>query len=397
MGERTIFESITEFDRQAENCLLKYDWKLFEIEKQLNILRYISPLNTEREKAKFMKAQAAGRQYNPTLEYEPLGPEIKGFCRDLEKIRVKMEKCRHSLLAPYCTNKIDKLLYLIELFRIRGQEPAPSDFGEKMTELYGSPPERLVLNARSNLKKYREIEEVETLNSAAIRKGFEKEIRLSGLDWELRPARGGGAKLAVNSLRREIYIDDFARFPENSIRRYLCHEIKTHVFRAENGKIQPFRVFLSGFPAYGETEEGLAVYNEYRSGLLDPATLKKYSARVVAAAGCKEATFSELFEELLPYFPPDKAYTHVQRVKRGLTDTSLPGGYTKDFIYLSGYQKVRAFMENQAFESEALKVLYCGKIGLENFDLARGLLEEGLLKAPRFLPDFEEIKPAPDL
>lgn len=361
----------------------------------MNILRYISPLNAEREKSKFMKAHAAGKTYNPVLEYEPLGPEIKGFCRDLSKIRGKIEKCRRSLLAPYCIKKIDNVLYLLDLFKMRDQAHAPSSFGEKMAELHGSPPETLVRTAWGNLKRLKEVEEVETLDSAAIRRVFEKEIHISGLDWELRPARGSGAKLAVNSLRREIYIDHSARFPETSVKRYLCHEIRTHVFRAENGKIQPFRIFLSGFPAYGETEEGLAVYNEYRSGFLDPATLKKYSARVVVAAECKEATFSELYEEILPYFPPDMAYTLVQRVKRGLTDTSLPGGYTKDFIYLSGYEKVRAFMEKQASESEALKVLYCGKIGLDNFELARGLLEEGILRAPRFLPDFEEVKPGP--
>lgn len=355
----------------------------------MNILRYINPLNAGKEKTKFMKAYAAKKRYNPVFEYFHPGPEVKGFRRDLAGIRQKLEKCERSLLAPYYIKRINSALYLLELFRMREENP-PSPFGEKITEFYGTPSEKLVRIAWNNLNRLKDVEEAETLDAAAMRKFIDNELRRFGLDWELRPSGGGGANLAVNALRREIYIDTSARFPINSIKRYLCHEIETHIFRAENGNIQPFRIFLSGFPAYGETEEGLAVYNEQRRGLLDLPTLKKYSARVVAAAGCKEASFVELFEELLPYYSLDEAYTLVQRVKRGLTDTSLPGGYSKDFIYLSGCQKISAFMQNQASESEALKVLYCGKVGLENFDLARDLLEQGVLKPPRYLPDYEE-------
>lgn len=350
-----------------------------------------------------MKARAAGKTYNPILKYEALGPEIKAICKDLEKVRSKLEKCERSLLAPYQLKKINSLFYLLKLFRMREKagkdlRPKPletlngkqASFEEKITKLYGNPSETLLRTARNNLRRLKEVEELEHLDSKALREAFEKKIRFLGLDWKLRSARSGGAKLAVNSFRREIYIDSSARFPKNSLKRYLCHEIGGHVFRAENGKIQPFSLFRSGFPAYGETEEGLAVYNEYRSGFLDSATLKKYSARVVAAAECKENSFSELFEAFLPYFPPDTTYSLIQRVKRGLSDTALPGGYTKDYIYLSGYEKLRTFLENQKSESEALKVLYCGKIGLEHFKLTQSLLEAEVLKPPRFFPEFEK-------
>ncbi len=146
-------------------------------------------------------------------------------------------------------------------------------------------------------------------------------------------------------------------------------------------------LFRAGFPGYMETEEGLAVYNEARNGVLVPENLKKYSARIVAAAICSEAPFSEILEELAGYFPPEEAFNFAPRVKRGLNDTSLPGGYTKDHAYLSGFRKISDFLQKQPSELETLKIL-CGKIGLQNFELVRDLLAAGTLKQPRYLPEF---------
>ncbi len=342
-------------------------------------------MNGGRERAKFLKAYAAGKSYDPVFEYEEPGPEVGEFCRKMGRIRGKLENCRASFFAPVYIEKIDRLRKLAELLKHR-DSPA---FGSELVSYFGPPSEKVLREAGRNLRMFQVSDEPENLGPAAVRGIFENELRAYGLEWEVRPFLEGGAKLAVNSTRGEVYVDLSARFSENSIKRYLYHEIRTHVFRAENGKRQPLTIFLSGFPGYSETEEGLAVYNEYANGLLDPETLKKYSARVIAASMVPHASFSEIFEEMLRHFPPEKAYTITQRVKRGMIDTSLPGGYTKDYIYLSGFLKVRDFLQTRPSKSAALKTLYCGKIGLENFEMARDLLERGFLKMPRYPPEME--------
>ncbi len=342
-------------------------------------------MNAGREKAKFLRAYAAGKSYEPFFEYEMLGPEVGDFFKKMLRIRGKLENCRTSLFAPYYIEKIDQLRKLAELLKHR-DSPA---FGPELAAHFGTPSGKVIREAGRNLRTLQYADEFENLGSAAVRKILENELRAYGLEWEVRPLLEGGAKLAVNATRGEVYADLSARFSENSIKRYLYHEIRTHVFRAENGKRQPLTIFLSGFPGYSETEEGLAVYNEYANGLLNPETLRKYSARVIAASMVPHASFSEIFEEMLRHFPPEKAYTITQRVKRGMIDTSLPGGYTKDYVYLSGFLKVRDFLQTQPSKAAALKILYCGKIGLENFEMAQNLLERGVLKTPRYLPEME--------
>ena len=172
------------------------------------------------------------------------------------------------------------------------------------------------------------------------------------------------------------------KFSEMIIRRYIYHEIKTHVFRAENGKLQPFMIFKNGFPDYITTEEGLALFNENKHGLLSQEDVKRYSARVIAANYSLKCSFYEIFEKLVKHFPPSTAYSIVQRVKRGMLDTSLPGGYTKDMVYMDGFQKVSSFLKN----NDSMEILYAGKIGLDNVDLTQELIDNGILSRPKYLP-----------
>jgi len=50
-----------------------------------------------------------------------------------------------------------------------------------------------------------------------------------------------------------------------------------------------------------------------------------------------EVSFSQLFNEVAKYVDnPKQRYRYVLRVKRGLADTSKPGGLYKDQVYLEG-------------------------------------------------------------
>lgn len=193
---------------------------------------------------------------------------------------------------------------------------------------------------------------------------------------------GSSAYFSINASLNEIKINAFKRFSKTKMRRYICHEIKTHVFRAENGKLQPFKIFKNGFPNYITTEEGLALFNENKYGLLSSKDVKRYSARVIAADYSLKHSYYEVFEKLDKYFPPSIAFSIVQRVKRGMLDTSLPGGYTKDMVYMDGFQKVSSFLKN----NNSMEILYTGKIGLDDVGLAQELIDRGVISRPKYLP-----------
>lgn len=119
---------------------------------------------------------------------------------------------------------------------------------------------------------------------------------------------------------------------------------------------------------------------------MKPVDIKRYSARVIAANYSVKSSFHDIFDELVKYFSPADAFTIVQRVKRGIIDTGIPGGYTKDFVYMEGFQKVGSFLK----DGNSIEILFTGKIGLEDVDLVQELIDQGILMKPKYLP-FKSI------
>ena len=124
-------------------------------------------------------------------------------------------------------------------------------------------------------------------------------------------------------------------------------------------------MFVFGFPGYLKTEEGLAVFNEERSGLLSNDILRTYAGRAVAVNLALKNSFSTVYTTLLEFFPKEEAYTIALRVKRGMTNTAKPGAHTKDHIYLSGWYSVKNFIA----QGGRLNQLYIGKIGIQHVPL----------------------------
>lgn len=370
----------------SEECILLYDNKLWDLDSKIDIFRYLNPINAEEEKEKFFKEYKLGNYYNPQFIYEKFDPEIGRFYEELLLIRNKFEICKDSLLAPYYIKNIDDLVLRTDLFRHR-KDP---EFGEKLSKLYGRPSSHLLKEAKQNITKlkYAQNDEEnltpdgENLTPNEVYEIFKAEMENYGFKWNIKIHTRASANLSVNASLNEIKINALKKFSEMKMRRYIYHEIRTHVFRAENGKLQPFMIFKNGFPDYITTEEGLALFNENKYGLLSSEDVKRYSARVVAADYSLKHSFYEIFEKLEKHFPPSLAYSIVQRVKRGMSDTSLPGGYTKDMVYMDGFQKVSSFLKN----NDSMEILYTGKIGLDDVDLTQELIDRGILSRPEYMP-----------
>lgn len=367
------------FNFNNEKCILKYDQLIADIEKEIDIFKYLNPINSEEEKIKFLKEYENGNYYNPQFKYESFNSNVDILYKDISSIKKKFESFRESILAPYYLKNIEDLMSRVELLYDRTN----SNFGEKLSNLYGKPSSSLLKEAKSNVNRLKTVEEEEeTLTAKEIFKIFKNELDKYGLKWDIEITSNASAKLSVNASLNKIKINASEKFSENNIKRYIYHEIKTHIFRAENGKLQPFIIFRNGFPNYISTEEGLAIYVEEKNDLLSTSDIKRYSARVVAASLSINSSFYDVFKELVKYYSPEVAFTIVKRVKRGIIDTNNPGGYTKDFVYMDGFKKVSSFLST----GNSMEYLFIGKIGLEDYELIQELINMGIVVKPKYLP-----------
>jgi hypothetical protein len=77
-------------------------------------------------------------------------------------------------------------------------------------------------------------------------------------------------------------------------------------------------------------------------------------------------SFADLFTKLEEFVEsPEYRWALCVRVKRGLQDTSQPGGFTKDILYLQGAVKIAQWLSKHDFNSSPL---YIGKIAVEDLD-----------------------------
>jgi hypothetical protein len=156
----------------------------------------------------------------------------------------------------------------------------------------------------------------------------------------------------------------------------LHHEIGTHLIRTINERKQIWHSKRAKFElmSYTETEEGLASLNTQIEAAMD-SNRKPYlwsaALHYYSSALAKSMSFVEIFNSLRKYVDdPIKRWKECVRVKRGLVDSSLPGGCCKDQMYLRGAAKILKHRHEIDFQK-----LYIGKLSLEDY----------------FRPDIQEV------
>lgn len=139
-------------------------------------------------------------------------------------------------------------------------------------------------------------------------------------------------------------------------------------------------------------EEGSGCINMFLDQSKDPkkhAFLFKPALNYYMCCKASEMSFSDLYKDLEQYVDnPKLRYKYVLRVKRGLGDTSKPGGLYKDQVYLEGALKLlekRKEIDWQAF--------YSAKVNIE--DLHRPKIMKKLGKKdgivlPKFVEDPDD-------
>ena len=201
-------------------------------------------------------------------------------------------------------------------------------------------------------------------------------------------------ELSANALAspRLIRIRKTACFTDLDAQQLINHEAHIHVATSINGLNQPhLKILAAGHPGTTKTQEGLAVFSEYITNSIDLDRLRRLADRIIAIQMAIEgADFLDVYHYFLERIGSEsQAYENSRRVFRGGV---LTGGapFTKDGVYLEGLIRVHNFLKAIAANGRAdcLKLLFCGKLDLEDIPVLYKLEKMGLCKAPKYLPPW---------
>lgn len=343
------------------------DRALAETSKAMHLLSFLNPTNLQEEERTFFSSQT----YEPQFTYKTF-TRANAFRTRLERIRI----AEQTPLGQLFRDVKERLLLSTNLLENIGK----NGFAE--TRLYGMPSKETLHNAHEILKSIpREPMPTKPYTATYMKSAIEKALLQHGfVGWHIS-IKPSVARVSVSPSKRTIIISEKAKFSANGIKCMLAHEVGVHVLRSMNSYRQQYRILSSdAIPCYLQTEEGLAVLHEKKTGCLTSNRLRKYAGRVIAVSAALKGGFRDVFNELCRFFPPKEAFEMTVRVKRGLKDTSATGGFVKDHVYLEGKLMLEKFIE----QGGNIKLLYAGKIGLEHI----GLVEDGTILQPAYLPKF---------
>ena len=358
------------------------DKYLGTIDRKIKLLSRINPSNADSQRKKFLYLYIRGRAYNPAFTYKPANINLKEMRRELSVLRINIPKDKDEkwFFAKQLKNKRRRIMKKIKNIRYRGLPK----FAALSRELFGAPSQEQIRYAQSCFTPkmasyFSKIEDSISDRETASR--FYKRIGALRLPWQVKLRKNMSSKAGLDSRSKYLLIKTGERFAPEEIESLIVHEIETHIFRKENGLLQPFpHLFSEGFAGPPTTEEGLAFYNETLFKH-DPRRMLIVAGRTIAAHLARRKSFYEVFCKLHALgLPPTYAWNITLRVKRGISDTSRPGAFTKDHHYLKGYLDVKKFLENGG----DARRLYIGKLNISN---AESLVKFGVtIKEPKYIP-----------
>jgi uncharacterized protein (TIGR02421 family) len=241
--------------------------------------------------------------------------------------------------------------------------------------------------------------DAERLDARAFADALVARARAAGIALTARLDPDLSAKVVAGTERIRVREGTFFRPAE--VEGLFVHEVETHALTAQNGAAQPHLPFLkSGGPRSTRTQEGLAVFAEFHARALSVSRMHRIVRRVRLVAMAEDgADFLDLHRALLEDGEtPRDAYLDAQRICRGgLVTGRAP--FTKDAAYLAGFTEIYNFLQVavRGGARDALELLICGRIALDDLAILDDLRDEGLLArpalVPRWLADWEGLLP----
>lgn len=180
-----------------------------------------------------------------------------------------------------------------------------------------------------------------------------------------------------------------AEFRDEGLIGLIYHEVGTHALRTVNYRQQPWYKQKKAYGMktnYLRTEEGLATLHALIPR--DFRSLYSSAIRYVTVAFAQKHSLQETWQFLGKYVQdPETRWMIAFRQKRGITDTTLPGGFTKDLVYFEGACEVYHWLTKHQYDPTPL---YFGKIAFKD-------TKKALEASPGYepiLPSFYTLNPA---
>ena len=356
---------------------LDIDASLTEIERSVNLLLNVTPVNAAEAWADFERSDFGTA---PTLRLRPLEFEPDLVRRELYDLEI--EDVTDPALHTLFRTKRDEIARQITALEDRDT----TRFVYGSLQLYGGIAEPLVSAAQELLEAIpAQAPSTRSVTAGAFAEAARAEFDRYRAVYPDFPThlevRDDVSELMVSFGR--LLIPESATIRADRVEPLLHHEVGTHVVTYQNGARQPLRLLTIGLPGYDETQEGLAVLAEYLTGGLDPRRLRVLAARVVAIAEMLDgAEFLEIFESLRTEhrIPTRTAWSIAIRAVVG-------GGSVKDAIYLRGIARILQALA----EGITLDVLFVGKLALDHIPLIQDLLDRDVLNPPWVRPRWLDV------
>ncbi len=330
-------------------------------------MSYPKPLNLQQEKRRFFSAIADDEVYNPQFVYEKKHFD-DSLIEKLENFKINPSGDLYNIKKLYF-DRIKTKLYEIYSHKSWGREE--SGYWEIKSK--GKPSRFLLAKAKLFCKTYKREKVRFTRVSAKVAgKELKEEVfRLCSENVRII-FKDMASKVSINPSSKTITLNPNERFTTLDIKRLKVHEIGVHYLRYFNGKKSCLRILESGTSNYIEIEEGLAVYMEEISGVSSRAQMFIYAGRVIATFYALRCSFYEVYQILRDYgFKRQDAFAITFRAKRNMMDTSLKGGFTKDYVYFSGYLKVKKYARFHKIDN-----LFIGKVKISDLKILKKYLKE---------------------
>jgi len=347
---------------------------------RVQYLRHVSPTNLTAVRARFLAAYPAADAIDPIFEYAtpPLDTaEVLREAADLlpssqpwrALLEEQLESVRQAYAALLSRNPADMTAYALRQFGT----PDEATMAAASRDLAAGCP----AHADGGAAVWSAEQARSVLAAVLHRAGL--------VDWSVEVPEHMVARMSVLGSRRQVRIRRDAVFSTPELRRLIVHEIGTHAFRWENANRQQLELLAVGSAGYLSTEEGLAAWHEREAGLSSQDVRRRYALRFLASRAGLDCGLRAVVDRLVDHTTVAEAFDIAVRVKRGLVDTSVPGGFIKDQVYFGGLTEVHAYM---AGHPEDYDLLMASKWSLRQIPLLRELRADRLLLPPTYRVDW---------
>lgn len=329
--------------------------KLKKIRSNLLTHKYLYPTNFTSEKVKFFK----DTKYNPQLNYRPFPKEtFRRFEKELEHLKPPNT---HSFTSKIYKDKIKETKLKLKLFFSIGTTALTSTSSQLYGLKFGKKTLKTAYKDSLTCKTFKSENHPTRDETADAISGYLKKQNILG--WKVKLSKRSDFYFQIFPKKKLIKIGKHINWEGADLEYFLAHEIDGHVIRTQNASLQKKKIFTGAFPFYIKTEEGLASYLGNYHSKNGKISRCNHAIRYLAGYFAKTHTFSQTYKFLLDYgFSPEPAFLKTFRLKRGFTDTSVPGVFAREAIYYEGMLDVKNYLD----EGGDVRKLFAGKVGLSD-------------------------------